>query len=187
MTKKGVLEIELSAASARVVGQLIMERATRLPLVDTPLRDLLPAGRKLLSASRRNQANKRAIKLWTISRSEAQCLFHYLALYFHPQNDDAKLLSASEIEHVREVSLTVAKALLAKPGKLRLSQADAEYVIAAHEEEKLGRLPPHITPPDPSFARKISQRIKNGSSLASRSISKIPHYLQALISKKYRR
>ncbi len=186
MTKKGFLEIELSAASARVVGQLVMDRATRRPTLHTPLYDLPSAGRKLVRAARRNQANKRTIKLWTLKRSEVICLFHYLALYFHPQNDNANLLNASELKHVREVSLTLARALLAKPGAERLSQADAEYVVEIHEEKLNRTLPKHITPPEPAQVRKINKRLEYKRSLERTKLSNIPLYLQTLIAKKYR-
>lgn len=185
MTKKGALEFELSAASSRVVGQLVAQRATRLSLAHTPFRDLPSAGRKLLDACRRNQANKRTIKLWALTRSEATCLFHYLALYFHPQNDDANFLKASELEHVRHVALNVARVLLAKPGAERLSQADTEYVLAIHTENIKGTLPDHVTPPEPAQVRKLNKRLAYKRSLEVTKLSSIPVYLQRLMAKKY--
>ncbi len=186
MTKKGVIKIELPAGSARTVGQLVMDRANRLPLSHTPLRDLPPAGRKLLKAVRRTNDARRTIKLWTMSREEAQSLFNYLALFFHPQNDNTNLLNPSELEQVREVSLALANALLSKPGRRPLSAADAEYVIAAHEDALRGTLPEHAFPPDPSQARKMRLRLERERSLGKRVISDIPIYLQALTARKYR-
>lgn len=185
MTKKNVRQIELPAASARGVGQLIMTRATRLPLAHTPLRDLPSAGRKLLRAARGRPSSTRTIKLWNLTMSELECLFHYLAIYFHPDNDNAGLLDECQTNYARTVSLAAAKVLLAKPGQSRLSRADAEYVIATHEEAIEKTLPTHVLPPDPSQVRRLKKRIDYERALAGTRLAKIPYKLQILIAKDY--
>ncbi len=185
MTKKNVRPIELPAASARGVGQLIMTRATRLPLAHTPLRDLPSAGRKLLRAARARPSSTRTIKLWNLTKSELECLFHYLVLYFHPDNDNAGLLDKRQTKYARSVALAAAKVVLAKPGKSRLPRADAEYVIATHEEVIEKTLPAHVLPPDPAQVRKLKKRIDFERKLAGTRLAKIPWKLQILIAKNY--
>ncbi len=185
MTKKNVRPIELPTVSTRVVGQLIMTRATRLPLSHTPLRDLPSAGRKLLRAVRGRPSFTRTIKLWNLTKSEIECLFHYLVLYFHPDNDNIELLSTSEREHVREICLDVAEAILAKPGMHRLSRSDAEYVVAIHEQAVNNTLPPHVLPHDPAQVRRIKKRLDFERMISETKLSKIPNYLQSLIVKDY--
>lgn len=90
MTKKGIIPLTLPAVGTKIVGQLIKSRASRPSLLSTPLRELPLAGEKLLAAVRRSKGKKRILRLWSMTRSQAFCIFSYLCLYFHPSNADKK-------------------------------------------------------------------------------------------------
>lgn len=186
MSVGGTIRLTISSKDAERVGLLVVRRAKRLPLGHTPLRDLPAAGDRLLKASRRKRDGTKEITIWAMPRAEAKALFHYLCLFFWlpwPGDQVDQLLSAGEIGAARRVLLSIAQLLLAKPGPACQSRDDAAYVVDLHAQR--ATLPNRVDPPDPTYARRMAQRIRRLEQLESARPNEIPEYLQILMLKKY--
>jgi hypothetical protein len=183
MTIARSIQFNISRKAAEDVGRIVVQRAKRLQLDHTPLQLLPIAGKKLLSASRRIRDDLESITVYSINKAEATALFHFLALFFHPENEFKNLLTESETKKVREVVLSIAAQLLAKPGINRQSRSDDEHMIGLYSQDKDGTLPAHRIPPDRAHARRLQSRVRNLTLLEAKKLSSIPIYLQALTSK----
>jgi hypothetical protein len=186
MSQAGTIRLTVLRKDAESVGLLVVRRAKRLPLGHTPLRDLPAAGDRLLKASRRKRDGSKEIAIWAMPRAEAKALFHYLSFFFWlpwPGDHVDQLLSAGEIGAAKRVLLSIAQLILAKPGPERQAREDAAYVVDAHAQR--ANLPNHVEPPDPTYARRMGQRIRRLEQLEGTRANEIPEYLQILMMKNY--
>ena len=173
----------MSRQYAATVGALIEARTSRHDLKGTPLAALPEFGRKLRAAANRKRTSGDPIALWTVERTEAPAGFRYLTLFTHPLVPES-FLTTDELTAVREVTLALATALLARKGAKRLDHAAVERWFQAWDEPATSDL----EPPDERWMRRLKRRTGEEDALRATPVRRVPMFLRRLLAppKKYR-
>lgn len=113
----------LEAASVdHVVEQCLADKNVAL-LAGTPFAALPRFAAKLRAALRRRRSSSSSLRLWNITRDEADAACRYLMLFSH--KDASDVLSDKGMDHVHNVALELAAVLnMPKKGPRELSDDD---------------------------------------------------------------
>ena len=189
MTKANTVELTISPAAAKFLGQFITARVNSNDLKNTPL-SLVPfAAQRMLKHVRRwrtvDSRDNSDKTICEFPRNEALATFHYTSLFFHPSIPKSKFVNDIDSDRLRFINFALAKVLKSKPGPERQSDVDDHYVLDLHQEYLDGTLPKRIVPPDFSFIFRVKQRQHKRSHLLNTPLNGIPLYLQQLMCKKH--
>jgi hypothetical protein len=165
-----------------MVAALIEARITPYAerLKGTRLAALPMFARRLSAAAMRKRRPGGSITVWTMSKVEALAGFHYLTLFSHPDVPES-FLSAAEVEAVREIALSLTQALLARPGKNKLTREAAERWIKASQRTRDLEEQDPVTV-DPRFVRRLKRRVEREDERARSAITSIPPAVLRLLS-----
>jgi len=181
MSRQGVVApLRVSRQHAAIVGGLIEARTAAHRLDCTPFATLPAFGRKFRDAAKRRRKSGGRITIWTVQRDEALAGFHYLALFSHPLVPES-FLTTDEGHMVREVTLALASALLARKGAKKLDRAAVErQLLAWHQPSTSDHDPDH--PPDERWRQRLKRRVAQEDVLRRTPIRPIPAFLLGLLA-----
>jgi hypothetical protein len=151
MTQRGIADpIVIGRAAAAIVGDYICAKWSDGEFVswldaldrravycgrDPSFKELGRFGAKLCKAAdRRGRATSDQVKIWTVTRQEAQAGARYLGFFFLVP-ELSEYLSVSERQGFREVFLALVDAHSRRRGRPGLSREKAEAILARQRQE----------------------------------------------------
>lgn len=185
MTAPGVLRLTVPARAARIIGQIVMDRAMRCAIDHTPLRDLPSAGRKLLRAATRNRTARTASPT-TMTRQEGLALFAYVSWFLYEEGKALANLTSDEDSAIVEVAYALAVSLRGKPGPAQQSVDDAAFTVDAFDQDARGiALRGAVDRPDVAYVERLRKRLTHRAQSLDAEQKPFTELVQALIAKNY--